>query len=118
VWQGPFGIEGVADRDARTAHGRLRRPRHIFGPAEDGGFWALGPAHPDPELLRGVPMPTRTTGAAQREGLAVAGLCVGKLPRPRDVDTVGDAAAVAAVAQRIRFAAELERLGALSSDEK
>jgi hypothetical protein len=56
-------------------------------------------------------MPTPTTGAAQRERRAVAGLRVGELPRLRDVDTVGDAAAVAAVAQRIRFAAELERLG-------
>ncbi|CAM5735890.1 hypothetical protein SHIRM173S_00525 [Streptomyces hirsutus] len=27
-----------------------------FGPAEDGGFWALGLARPDPALLRGVPM--------------------------------------------------------------
>ncbi|MEU9002804.1 DUF2064 domain-containing protein [Streptomyces sp. NPDC048551] len=27
-----------------------------FGPAADGGFWALGLAEPDPELLRGVPM--------------------------------------------------------------
>jgi hypothetical protein len=83
-----------------------------FGPAEDGGFWALGLAHPDPELLRGVPMSTPTTGAVQRERLAVAGLRVRELPRLRDVDTVGDAAAVAAAAPGSRFAAELERLGA------
>lgn len=83
-----------------------------FGPAEDGGFWALGLAHPDPELLRGVPMSTPTTGAVQRERLAVAGLRVRELPRLRDVDTVGDAEAVAAAAPESRFAAELGRLGA------
>ena len=44
-----------------------------FGPAEDGGFWALGLAEPDPELLRGVPMSTPTTGAVQRERLVAGG---------------------------------------------
>jgi uncharacterized protein len=83
-----------------------------FGPAEDGGFWALGLAHPYPELLRGVPMSTPTTGAVQRERLAGAGLRVRELPRLRDVDTVGDAEVVAAAAPGSRFAAELERLGA------
>ncbi len=33
-----------------------------FGPAADGGFWALGLADPDPGLLRGVPMSTPHTG--------------------------------------------------------
>jgi len=83
-----------------------------FGPAEDGGFWALGLAHPDPELLRGVPMSTPATGAVQRARLAVAGLRVRDLPRLRDVDTVGDAEAVAAAVPESRFAAELARLGA------
>ena len=32
-----------------------------FGPAQDGGFWALGLACPDPALLRGVPMSTPMT---------------------------------------------------------
>ncbi|MEV7890246.1 TIGR04282 family arsenosugar biosynthesis glycosyltransferase [Streptomyces sp. NPDC002817] len=83
-----------------------------FGPAEDGGFWALGLAHPDPELLRGVPMSTPTTGALQRERLAVAGLRVHELPCLRDVDTADDAEAVAAAVPGSSFAAELERLGA------
>ncbi|WP_329550517.1 TIGR04282 family arsenosugar biosynthesis glycosyltransferase [Streptomyces sp. NBC_00696] len=83
-----------------------------FGPAEDGGFWALGLADPDPALLRGVPMSAPTTGAVQRERLAVAGLRVRELPRLRDVDTAGDAKAVAVAAPGSRFAAELERLGA------
>ncbi|MGW7524104.1 TIGR04282 family arsenosugar biosynthesis glycosyltransferase [Streptomyces sp. NPDC054783] len=80
-----------------------------LGPAEDGGFWALGLAEPDPALLRGVPMSTPVTGAVQRERLLAAGLRVRELPRLRDVDTVADAHAVAALAPRGRFAAQLAR---------
>ncbi|MET9062545.1 DUF2064 domain-containing protein [Streptomyces antibioticus] len=78
-----------------------------FGPAEDGGFWALGLAEPDPGLLRGVPMSTPVTGAVQRERLAAAGLRVRELPRLRDVDTAADAHAVAALSPHGRFAARL-----------
>ncbi|MFJ5641506.1 DUF2064 domain-containing protein [Streptomyces sp. NPDC093223] len=78
-----------------------------FGPAEDGGFWALGLADPDPALLRGVPMSTAETGAVQRRRLVAAGLRVADLPRLRDVDTAADAAAVAALAPHGRFAARL-----------
>ncbi|CAL9507514.1 hypothetical protein SUDANB105_03543 [Streptomyces sp. enrichment culture] len=80
-----------------------------FGPAEDGGFWALGLADPDPALLRGVPMSTPTTGAVQRGRLVAAGLRVRDLPRLRDVDTAADAHAVAALAPEGRFAARLAR---------
>jgi len=82
-----------------------------LGPAEDGGFWALGLARPDPALLRGVPMSTPVTGAAQRERLLAAGLRVRELPRLRDVDVAADARAVAALAPRGRFAARLARCG-------
>ncbi|GGY24977.1 TIGR04282 family arsenosugar biosynthesis glycosyltransferase [Streptomyces djakartensis] len=78
-----------------------------FGPAEDGGFWALGLADPDPALLRGVPMSTPVTGVVQRERLVAAGLRVRELPRLRDVDTAADAHAVAALAPHGRFAARL-----------
>ncbi|MEU2616916.1 DUF2064 domain-containing protein [Streptomyces sp. NPDC007157] len=91
-----------ADRDA------------YFGPAEDGGFWALGLADPDPGLLRGVPMSTAETGAVQRRRLVAAGLRVEDLPRLRDVDTAADAAAVAALAPHGRFAARLARYAAHS----
>ncbi|MDN3021396.1 DUF2064 domain-containing protein [Streptomyces sp. S.PB5] len=80
-----------------------------FGPAEDGGFWALGLAAPDPALLRGVPMSTPVTGAVQRERLVSAGLRVRDLPRLRDVDTAADAEAVAALVPTGDFAARLAR---------
>jgi glycosyltransferase A (GT-A) superfamily protein (DUF2064 family) len=83
-----------------------------FGPAEDGGFWALGLAVPDPGLLRGVPMSTSGTGAAQRGRLVAAGLRVRDLPPLRDVDTAHDAHTVAAAAPRTRFAARLTELTA------
>ncbi|MEU8586023.1 DUF2064 domain-containing protein [Streptomyces sp. NPDC048664] len=82
-----------------------------FGPAQDGGFWALGLARPDPALVRGVPMSTATTGAVQRQRLVAAGLRVRDLPCLRDVDTAADAEAVAAVARGSRFAAVLARFG-------
>ncbi|MER6692649.1 TIGR04282 family arsenosugar biosynthesis glycosyltransferase [Streptomyces minutiscleroticus] len=82
-----------------------------LGPAEDGGFWALGLADPDPALLRGVPMSTARTGALQHERLLAAGLRVRGLPRLRDVDTAADAAAVAAATPRGRFGARFRALG-------
>ncbi|MFF9408520.1 DUF2064 domain-containing protein [Streptomyces anandii] len=86
----------------------------LLGPAEDGGFWALGLAVPDPSLLRGVPMSTAGTGAAQRERLVAAGLRVRDLPSLRDVDTAEDAEAVAALAPHGRFAACLARTRAVA----
>ncbi|MFD8302162.1 DUF2064 domain-containing protein [Streptomyces sp. NPDC059690] len=81
-----------------------------FGPAADGGFWALGLAEPDPGLLRGVPMSTPLTGAAQRARLT--GLHVRDLPELRDVDTADDARLVASAAPHGRFAAAHTRLTA------
>jgi uncharacterized protein len=85
----------------------------VFGPAADGGFWALGLQVPDPDLLRGVPMSSRTTGAVQRARLLAAGLRVVDLPLLRDVDTAADAAAVARQAPRSRFAARAREFAAI-----
>ncbi|MFC9590565.1 DUF2064 domain-containing protein [Streptomyces sp. NPDC056944] len=76
-----------------------------FGPACDGGFWALGLAEPDPVLLLGVPMSAAHTGEVQRRRLADAGLTVRDLPELCDVDTPADAERVAAAAPSTRFAA-------------
>lgn len=75
-----------------------------FGPAEDGGFWALGMRRPDGDLVRGVAMSQHDTGARQLERLRHAGHRVGILPILRDVDTVADAEAVAALAPETTFA--------------
>ncbi|MFJ4553907.1 DUF2064 domain-containing protein [Streptomyces sp. NPDC088817] len=91
------------------APGAWREYDAWFGPAEDGGFWALGLAAPDPALLRGIPMSTGYTGAAQRDRLTGAGLRVRDLPLLRDVDTAPDAAEVAAAAPGSRFATLLKR---------
>ena len=86
-----------------------------FGPAVDGGFWALGLARPSAELARrlllGVPMSVPETGAALRSRLAEAGLSVAELPALTDVDTVADAAEVALLAPGSRFAAAWRSLG-------
>ncbi|MEV6792898.1 DUF2064 domain-containing protein [Streptomyces sp. NPDC051320] len=85
-----------------------------FGPAADGGFWALGLAEPRPGLLRGVPMSTPVTGAVQRARLTGAGLTVRDLPTLRDVDTAHDVREVAALIPDSRFAAAAAAAAAAS----
>ncbi|MEO5778237.1 MULTISPECIES: DUF2064 domain-containing protein [Arthrobacter] len=81
-------------------------PRHgaWLGPATDGGFWALALRRPDGALLRGIPMSTNTTGAAQHARLAGAGLEVGVLPELRDMDHFSDAVQIAAAIPGTDFA--------------
>jgi uncharacterized protein len=75
-----------------------------FGPAADGGFWALGLDTPTGALLAGVPMSTPWTGAVQRARLAAAGLRIRDLPVLTDVDTIDAAREVAALLPGTRFA--------------
>ena len=72
-----------------------------FGPATDGGFWALALRKPDGSLVRGVPMSQETTGYQQRRRLNAAGLTIRELPTLTDVDTVADLAQAAIAAPRL-----------------
>lgn len=76
----------------------------VLGPAADGGFWLLGLRRPDPALTAGIPMSTGHTGRAQLARLVSAGLRVRGLPELTDVDTVTEAAEVAAALPGSRFA--------------
>jgi glycosyltransferase A (GT-A) superfamily protein (DUF2064 family) len=76
----------------------------FFGPATDGGFWALGMAEPRGDLIRGVPMSREYTGRIQLERLLEAGLNVHLLPALTDVDTFDDALLVAQAAPHTAFA--------------
>jgi glycosyltransferase A (GT-A) superfamily protein (DUF2064 family) len=106
-----IGMDTPQVTPALLDHGlELTADGAAFGPAEDGGFWALGLAEPDPALLYGVPMSVPETGGVQRLRLVEAGLTVRDLPRLRDVDTPEDARLVAADAPGSRFAAALSQL--------
>ena len=90
----------------------------VFGPAEDGGFWALGlrePAHVRvPGLLLGVPMSRPDTGRIQLERLTGTGLHVSALPPLRDIDTAEDAYAAAELIPGSAFARRLAALAPAS----
>ncbi|HVK43680.1 MAG TPA: TIGR04282 family arsenosugar biosynthesis glycosyltransferase [Micropruina sp.] len=88
-------------------------PEHVdafLGPADDGGFWAIGLRRPDGSLVRGVPMSRDDTGAMQLRRLTGAGLRVHLLPSMRDIDTAPDL--VPAAGRAPRLAAALAGCGA------
>ncbi len=79
----------------------------VFGPADDGGYWAIGLRKPNPDVFLGVPMSVPSTGEQQRRRLQSLGLRITDLPSLRDVDHFDDACAVAAEIPSSRFAATL-----------
>ncbi|WP_371503210.1 DUF2064 domain-containing protein [Kitasatospora sp. NBC_00374] len=86
-----------------------------YGPAADGGFWALGLARPTPELARrllvGVEMSTGRTGAELLARIVAQGMTVCHLPELVDVDTVEDAELVSRAAPEGRFAVRWAAVG-------
>jgi rSAM/selenodomain-associated transferase 1 len=76
----------------------------VLGPAEDGGYWLIAMADPNPEAVRGVPMSCDDTLVEQRRRLAELSLRVHETVSLRDVDHFDDALSVAAGAPRGRFA--------------
>ncbi len=82
----------------------------VLGHAEDGGYWAVGLRRPDPRAFLGVPMSVAETGVRQEAALHALGLRVRLLPTLRDVDRIGDARAVAAMAPAGGFARALEEV--------
>ncbi|MEU8241085.1 DUF2064 domain-containing protein [Actinoplanes missouriensis] len=71
--------------------------RAVIGPADDGGWWALGLTDPaDAAVLPEVTMSTAVTGRDTRAALHGRGAGPLPLTRLRDVDVAADALAVAA----------------------
>lgn len=80
----------------------------VYGPAADGGWWAIG--FRDPRLaglLADIPTSRPDTGRRTLNALRTAGVRVDALPELVDVDTMHDARAVASGVPRTRFAAAL-----------
>lgn len=92
-----------------------------FGPAVDGGFWAIGFADPRlaAQVIPGVVMSRPDTGLRQLDRLRAAGLRVQMLDELVDVDTAETALEVAELAPGTAFAACLARLSAghLAADQ-
>ena len=77
-----------------------------IGPAEDGGYWAIGFTDPSAaaRVIPGVPMSRADTGARQCDRIRAAGLSLQVLDRLVDVDTAAEARAVALAAPDTEFA--------------
>ncbi|MER7586280.1 DUF2064 domain-containing protein [Micromonospora sp. NPDC127501] len=95
-----------------TALERLAEHDAVFGPALDGGWWALGLRDPRyASALRDVPMSTDDTGRRTLVALRRHGVQPAILPVLRDVDDWSSALAVAADLPGTRFAEAVASVG-------
>jgi uncharacterized protein len=112
VDRGPAVLVGMDTPQLQAQHVDAFDPARFdacFGPATDGGYWAIGfadPAHAA-GAIRGVPMSTDRTGAVQLDRLHALGLRVQILAELADVDTIDTACDVARLAPETAFAATL-----------
>jgi uncharacterized protein len=97
----------LAPRMLSHALERLACADAVLGAACDGGYWAIGLRAADAAVFAGVPMSQPATCAVQRARLHALGLATHELPELRDVDDIGDARAVAALAPHTHFARAL-----------
>ena len=114
---GPALLVGMNTPEVTARHverglGELELPEvdAAFGPAPDGGYWAVGLRQPDARVFEGVPMSTSDTGRAQLHRFHHLGMRVAELESLRDVDTIEDARVVASESPVTRFAGELAQL--------
>lgn len=102
----PSQLQGAAEL--------MREGCAVLGEALDGGWWAIGLQEPRREIFEGVPMSTPDTGRLQRERLERLGIKVASLEVLRDIDTAGDARAVAEEHPHLRFSKMLESMNGRS----
>ncbi|MEV8268400.1 DUF2064 domain-containing protein [Microbacterium sp. NPDC076911] len=110
----PMLLIGMDTPQLTRAH--LRWPERtdvVYGPACDGGFWALGMREPRGDVIRGVAMSQSNTGELQLAALEGAGLSVEHLVTLLDVDLAADAHSVAAEVPGSRFAHAVSEASAL-----
>jgi uncharacterized protein len=109
VGAGPAVLVGMDTPQLRPTHLLRFDPARYdacFGPAADGGYWTIGfaDARCAAAAIRGIPMSTADTGAAQLRRLSDLGLRVQILDTLVDVDTIETATAVAGSAPNTAFA--------------
>jgi rSAM/selenodomain-associated transferase 1 len=82
----------------------------VLGPTPDGGYWCVGFREPVAGAFTGVAMSTADTYVDQCRRFDELGVRVSTRPPLRDVDTIHDAEAVAAIAPDTRFASALRAM--------
>jgi len=111
LWQAPLVQVGMdTPHVSRVELSRVATPLEegsadaVLGPAHDGGWWALGLAHPRWAAgLRSVVMSSSQTGRLTRHLLEGNGARVASADTLRDIDTATDADALRDLTANTRF---------------